>query len=339
MEFFVRYLILVYNIVTVIGKIVLRWFIAGPKYGTWSLWLELEVAVITEAVRVFDSRPDFTWEEIRFMQDLTAKWCFPWEAVINPVNCNGVRGEFVTSKEIKGEPKATVFYLHGGGYCLGSCISYRKPIANLSKVTQSQFLVLEYARSPDTQHPFALEQVFEAYKWLLGQGVDPAKLVIAGDSAGGGLAAALLVALRDRGVPLPKCSILISPWTDLTPNSCMQNEKVWSNFNVTPYNPNNISVRFAKAYLGNATPKHPLVSPHYADLKGLPPMFLTSGGDEILLQDIERFHERCLEHEVKVTFDVGENMPHVYQILHQGGHKDIDAALDKIQRFIWDTVQ
>jgi len=337
MEFVFRYCFLVYCIIVVIGRTVLRWFINGPKYGTWTLWLELEIAVVIEAVKVFDCRPDFSWEEIRFMQDISAKWCLPWEAVIRKVNCNGVRGEFVTSTAIKGEPKATVFYLHGGGYCVGSCSSYRKPIANLSKITQSRFLVLEYSRSPETQYPFALEQVFEAYKWLLGQGVDPATLVIAGDSAGGGLATSLLVALRDRGVPLPKCSVLISPWTDLSPNSCMQSEKLWSCAH-TPYNPNNLCIRFAKAYLGNASAKHPLVSPYYADLKGLPPMFLTAGGDETLLRDIERFHERCTEHEVKVVFDVAENMPHVYQILHQGTHKDIDAALDKIQRFIWENV-
>jgi len=338
MEFLARYVFLLYSIVLTIGRTAWRWLINGPKYGTWSIWMELEIAVIIESIKVFDSRPDFTWEEIRFMQDMGAKWCLPWEAVVEKVNCNGIRGEFVTSTAIKGEPKSTVFYLHGGGYCVGSCASYRKPIANLSKITESRFLVLEYSRAPENQYPFALEQVFEAYKWLLGQGVDPSKLVIAGDSAGGGLSAALLVALRDRGLPLPKCSVLMSPWTDLSPNSCMQNEKLW-NCDHTAYSDNNLCIRFAKSYLGNSTPKHPLISPYYANLQGLPPMLLTAGGDEELLYDIERFHERCKEHEMNVSFDVVDNMPHVFQILHQGLHKDIDASLDRIQRFIWEHVE
>jgi len=297
--------------------------------------MELDVNIIIESIKVFDSSNDFGWKEIRFMQDLSASPCWSSTATVNRVNCNGVEGEFITSTSIVGKPKATVFYLHGGGYCLGSCVSYRKPIATLSKKTQSRFLAIEYSRAPENQYPYALNQAYESYKWLLGQGVDTSKLVLAGDSAGGGLAAALLVKLRDNGVPLPTCSVLMSPWTDLSGDSCMQNPKLWDSEH-TDFNSNNLVIRFARAYLGSANPKDPLLSPHYANLSGLPPMLLMAGGDELLLPDIERFYQRCLEHDVKVTFDVAEHMPHVYQILHQ--HKEVEPSLDKIQKFIWDSL-
>jgi len=331
-----KYPYLLYCLLTSFIRVILRWLLNGPKFDSWSLWMEIDVSVIIEAIKVFDAIEEFAWKEIRFMQDLAAKPCWSSEAIVEKVNCNGVYGEFITSTSFVGQPKTTVFYLHGGGYCLGSCASYRKPIANLSKRTHSRFLVLEYARAPEKQYPYALDQVFEAYKWLLGQGVEPSKLVVAGDSAGGGLAAALLVKLRDNGIPLPSCSVLISPWTDLSPESCMQNAKLWDS-EYADFNPNNLVVRFARAYLGNANPKDPLISPHYADLSGLPPMLLMAGGDELLLPDIERFHERCKEHDMSITFDVAEHMPHVYQILHQ--HKEIDCYLDRIQQFIWDIVE
>jgi len=156
--------------------------------------------------------------------------------------------------------------------------------------------------------------------------------VIAGDSAGGGLSVALLLALRDRGLTLPKCSILISPWTDLTPNSCMQNSKLW-NCHHASYNSNNLCIRFAKAYIGNASPKNPSISPYYANLAGLPPMLITAGGNETLLFDIEKFYKKCIQHGVDATFHVAENMPHVHQILHQG-YKNTDESLKRIQNFI-----
>jgi len=136
MGFVMRYCILIYSIIATIISNIWRRFFFGPKYEDWSLKLELEIACVIEAVKVFDSRCDFSWQEIRFMQNISAKWCLPWEAIIEKVNCNGIRGEFITSNSIKGIPRVTVLYLHGGGYCLGSCTSYRKPILNLSKITE-----------------------------------------------------------------------------------------------------------------------------------------------------------------------------------------------------------
>jgi len=307
----------------------------GPKFSSWSLLMELDVNIVTEAIKVLDAFSDFTWKEIRFMQDLAA--CSFWsEATVEKVVCNGVHGEFITSTSVTGKPKSIVFYLHGGGYCVGSCHSYRKAIVTLSKKTQSRFLVLEYARAPENQYPCALDQVFEAYKWLIGQGVEPSNVVVSGDSAGGGLAVALLVKLRDNGIPLPSCSVLMSPWTDLSSESCMQNPNKWCCAH-TAFNANNLVVRFARAYLGNANPKDPLISPQYANLSGLPPMLLMAGGHELLLHDIERFYERCKEYDMKVIFDVADYMPHVYQILHQ--HKEVDCSLEKIQKFICEMIE
>lgn len=272
------------------------------------------------------------------LQDLSAKRMWPREAKVERVFCNGVTGEFITSSSIKGQPKSTVFYLHGGGYCVGSCTSYRKAIANLSKCTQSRFLVLDYGRAPEHQFPFALNQAFEAYKWLLGQGVHPSELVIAGDSAGGGLSVSLMTLLRDKNVPLPSCAVLMSPWTDLSQDSCIQNPKLY-NFEDIPFNENNLAVRFAAAYAGHEDLKNPLVSPYYANLEGLPPVLITVGGSEALLYDIEKFYRKCVEHKLQVEWDLEQHMPHVFQILHQELDPKVDDSLHRIKRFIWSNVQ
>jgi len=228
----------------------------NPKVPSWSLWMELDVAIIMESVKILDVRTDFRWKEIRFLQDMSAKRLGRGEAKVERVHCNGVSGEFITSNSIQGDPKCTVFYLHGGGYCVGSPRSYRKPIANLSKCTQSRFLLLDYALSPEKQFPFALEQVFEAYKWLLGQGVDSSNVVIGGDSAGGGLCVSLMTLLRDRNVPLPSCAVLISPWTDLSESSCLRNKDAWTCEEI-PFHDNNLGVRFADSYTGGKTQRIP----------------------------------------------------------------------------------
>jgi acetyl esterase/lipase len=302
--------------------------------------MEVDVAIIMEAVKVLDKRSDFSMPEIRFLQDLAAKGLSKREAKVEKVNCNGVNGEFITSNSLIGEPKSTVFYLHGGGYCVGSCKSYRKPVANLSQKMQSRFLLLEYGLSggnEEHRYPFALEQVFQAYKWLLGQGVKPSKLVLAGDSAGGGLAICLLLLLRERNVPLPSCVVCMSPWTDLSEESCIQDPELWNCPDI-PFRSNNLAVRFARAYLGEGCAKQPTISPYYADLSGFPPLLLTVGGSEGLLHDIEKFYHKCRAQGVKVEYDVVKNMPHIFQILHQGLHPEIEQSLDRMKRFIWESV-
>jgi len=301
--------------------------------------MELSVSVINESIRVIDQKSEFSWKEVRLLQDKSAKWISKSEANIETVNCFGIIGEFITSTSIKGKPKSTVLYFHGGGYCLGSLTSYRKPIANLSKITQSRFLLVDYGLSPEHVFPHALEQAVDVYKWLLARGVDPSETFVMGDSAGGGLATSLLLLIRERGLPNPAGAVLISPWTDMSKDSCMQNEKLWST-KYGPFNSNNLATRFSKAYLGDhQDPKNPLASPYYANLHGLPPLFLMAGGGEALLPDIDLFYNKCRNHNININYDIEEHMPHVYQILQQELAPEVDKSLERIRDFIWTIVQ
>jgi len=327
-----RFLHLFSSVFIIIVQTIIHRLFNNPKVRSWSLWMELDVSIIMESVKVLDVQ-NFSWKEIRFLQDLSSKRLKRGEAKVEKVCCNGILGELITSRAID-QPTRTVFYLHGGGFCVGSPTSYRKPIAHLSKRTRSRFLLLDYALAPERQYPFALEQAFEAYKWLVEQHRgNTSEIVLAGDSAGGGLCVSLLTLLRDRNFPLPSCGVLMSPWTNLSETSCLRNKEMWTCEEI-PFNPNNLGVRFSKAYIGGNDTRDPLISPYFADLKNLPPILLTAGGGEGLLTDINHFHHKCLKDDVDVTYDVVPNMPHVYQILHQELDPQVEASIDRVKDFI-----
>jgi len=315
------------------------WRILGrPKVPSWPIQMELFVEIVRASIHVLDSRKDFSWPNIRFLQDGSSWRLKRNEAIIKKVVCNGVAGEFITSTTIHEKPRSTVLYLHGGGYCVGSCFNYRSPIANMSRVTQSTFLVLEYGLAPEHRFPHALEETYQAYLWLLSRdGIEASNVVIGGDSAGGGLAISLMTLLLERGIPLPAGLVLISPWTNLTAESCIQNPRYWPSF--IKFNPDNLAIRFAKAYIGDQDPKNPLISPYYADLSKLPPLIIFAGGGEEILADVDAFHRKCKEFNLKVTYEFGEDMPHVYPILYQGLAPQVDASLEKIRDFMWSVVQ
>src|SRR5499433_2220365 len=167
-------------------------------------------------------------------------------------------------------PGRLVLYLHGGGYVIGSPRSHRHLAAAIAAAAGTSALLLEYRCAPESPFPAAVDDAVAAYRWLLDQGISAGGLVIAGDSAGGGLTVATLLALRDRGRPLPAAGVCISPWTDLT---CSASSYV-SKKAVDPIVTVESITMLAKAYLGGGDPKTPLISPLFADLRGLPPLLV-----------------------------------------------------------------
>jgi|SRR5271166_2970636 len=225
---------------------------------------------------------------------------------IEPVVAGGVKADWFTTPE--SENDRVILYLHGGGYIFGSPTSHRGMISRLAQAAGARVLALDYRLAPEHPFPAALEDSTAAYRWLLAQGYEPKKIAIAGDSAGGGLTIATLVALRDAKTPLPAAAVSISPWVDLEGTG----ESMKTRAAVDPMVQKEGLAGIAELYLGQTDPKNPLAAPLYADLKGLPPMLIHVGDAETLLSDATRIAEKSKQAGVKVDLKIYPEMIHVW---------------------------
>jgi epsilon-lactone hydrolase len=204
----------------------------------------------------------------------------------------------------------TVLYFHGGGYYFCSPQSHRALSFGLATRAGAPTFSLDYRMAPEDRFPAALDDAMAAYRHLVASGIAPHSIVIAGDSAGGGLALATLVALRDAGDPLPAGGVLFSPWTDLAATGAT----IRTNDGADPMFSGPAIGRAARVYLGDTPATHPYASPVYADLLGLPPLFIQAGSTEVLLDDSRRVAEKARAAGVSVEFQIWPKMPHVWQI-------------------------
>lgn len=206
-------------------------------------------------------------------------------------------------------PRRVVLYLHGGGYIIGSAASYRDRARVLSYRCRAEVFVPAYRLAPENPFPAAREDALEAWAYVVAQRPD-VPLIVAGDSAGGGLALSLMAALRDSGKKLPDAAILISPWTDLaiTGDSITTNHgrDVWMNRQSLEI--------WSRYYVGNSDAMHPGISPLYADFTGLPPLFMTVGDEEVMLDDTLRVEAKAKSAGVDVEVCVGRRMQHDFPI-------------------------
>jgi len=201
-----------------------------------------------------------------------------------------------------------VLYFHGGGYCLGSIATHRALVGNLARAASARVASVEYRLAPEHPFPAAVDDAVAAYRALLATGIDPARIALAGDSAGGGLTAAALLGLRDRGDPLPACAVCISPWLDLSCSGPSMRTRVEQDPIVAPAQLR----KLAEVYLGGASSREPLASPLFAELSGLPPVLVHVGTAETLLDDSIRFAERARAAGVDVSLEVWDEMVHVW---------------------------
>jgi phosphinothricin tripeptide acetyl hydrolase len=206
------------------------------------------------------------------------------------------------------DPGRVVLYLHGGGYVIGSPRSHRHLAAAIAGAARASALLLDYRLAPEHPYPAAVEDATSAYRWLLDQAVAPGRIVIAGDSAGGGLTVAALLALREARVPLPAAGVCISPWVDLTCGADTYRTKAA----VDPIVTRAGVAQMAQAYLGATPPRSPLASPLFADLRGLPPLLIHVGSEEVLLDDARQLAERARAAGVETSLEVYERMIHVW---------------------------
>ena len=253
-----------------------------------------------ENVTVADRRQGFDM--------LAAKLPVAPDVMCEQVDAAGVPAAWVVAPGAAS--RRVLLYLHGGGYVIVSINTHRDLAGRLSRAAAARVLLIDYRLAPEYPHPAAVEDATAAYRWLLRHGAAPAHTVIAGDSAGGGLTVATLVALRDAGDKLPAAGVCISPWVDLEGIG----ESMTAKAGVDPMVQHQGLVWFANLYLGGANPRTPLAAPLYADLHGLPPLFIHAGTAETLLDDATRLAERAKLAGVKVTLEVWEEMIHVWHL-------------------------
>ena len=206
------------------------------------------------------------------------------------------------------DPERTLLYLHGGGYVMGSLTSHRQLAASVAKAAGIATVSVAYRLAPEHPFPAAIEDATAVYRWLLAQGSQPGRIAILGDSAGGGLTVATLLALKAAGVPLPGAAVCLSPWVDLECTGA----SMASRAAVDPMLSKGMLLGMAAAYLAGADPKSPLASPLHGDLAGLPPLLIQVGTAETLHDDAVRLHARALAAAVDVTLEPWEDMIHVW---------------------------
>jgi epsilon-lactone hydrolase len=244
-----------------------------------------------------------------------------------PVNAGGVKSEWVTAPGA--DAGRTVLYLHGGGYVIGSINTHRDLAARISRAVKARVLIIDYRLAPEHPFPAAVEDSVAAYRWMLASGLKASRIAVAGDSAGGGLTVATLVAIRDAKLASPGAGVCLSPWTDLEGLGDSMKTKAA----VDPMVNKEALIEMAVHYLAGQNPRSPLAAPLYADLAGLPPLLIQVGTAETLLDDSTRLAERARKAGVKVTLEPWENMIHVFQVfapmLDEG-----QQAIDKIGEYI-----
>ncbi|MCW5893233.1 MAG: alpha/beta hydrolase [bacterium] len=262
-------------------------------------------------IQLLRSRPAIVdFDVVRLRQGLEAlvgTSPVPEGVACTPLRVADVPCEWIVADGARDD--AVLLYLHGGGYCIGSINTHRALVSRLSAATAMRGLAVDYRLAPEHPFPAALDDATAVYRWLLGQGVAPERVVVAGDSAGGGLTLATLLATRDAQLPRPAGGVCLSPWTDLEVTGATMD----SHAERDPMIRRDGALRLAAAYLGAAPARTPLASPLHADLRGLPPLLVQVGTAETLLDDSVRLAERARAADVDVTLEPWEDMIHVWQ--------------------------
>lgn len=274
-----------------------------PRLAEWSLPYEGIVEMMTLGTPHGEIR---SADDIRRPLERITLLTNPPGATRQPATTGFFNGEWVTTPA--SAPERVILYLHGGGYVSGSPSTHVAITARLAKEARARIFALDYRLAPEHPFPAQIEDAWAAYWWLLtDQGVKPTQITVAGDSAGGGLTVALLLALRNAGVPLPAGAVCLSPWLDLTLSGAtiaINEPTDFLNFDILHAS--------AQMYANGYDLRHPLISPLYADLAGLPPLLIQAGSAEMLLDDSRRFALRAREAGVDVQFEVWEHMVHVW---------------------------
>jgi acetyl esterase/lipase len=251
----------------------------------------------------------------------------PEDIEISQINPGNVYAEWISPKGSSKE--RAILYFHGGGYVVGSSKSHRAVVSKFVKGTGIAALVFDYSLAPENPFPAALNDAVTVYCWMLENGISPSDIVFSGDSAGGGLLLATLLALKERSLPLPAGAIALSPWTDLKNTG----ESLKTNVKVDTLTWAESWTVFSKYYAAGSDAENPLISPLYGDLQGLPPMKIYAGEDELLRDDSVRFAQRAKQAGVEVSLKIGKGLFHCYPVCSPL-FPEAKSAMEEICNFI-----
>ena len=247
----------------------------------------------------------------------------PADVGVEPATANGVRAEWTITPNATRD--AALIYLHGGGYVIGSLDSHRHLVAEAGRACGIAALALDYRLAPEHPFPAAVDDALAGYRFLLARGIAPGRIAIAGDSAGGGLVVAAMLAIRNAGLAQPGCGWCISPWVDME----AVGETMTSRAAADPTVQRAGLLDMAKLYLNGADPRSPLAAPIYADLSGLAPLMIQVGACETLLDDALRLAKAAGAADVRVDLQIWPEMIHVWHLFHpelKAGLRAIEAG-------------
>ena len=270
-------------------------------------------------------RSDDTAQRRRDIDARGLAYALAADVTLEPVTANGVKSEWTTTPDA--DRSRAVLYLHGGGYVIGSLDSHRHLCAEIGRAARARSLAIDYRLAPEHPFPAAVDDSLAAYRFLLASGVAAGGITIAGDSAGGGLVVAAMLAIRDAGLPQPACGWAISPWVDMEAIGDSMTGKAAADPTVQKAG----ILDMARQYLNGADPRSPLAAPIYADLHGLAPLLIQVGAAETLLDDAIRLAQVAGAADVAVDLQVWPEMIHVWHIYHPelaAGRRAIAAGGD-----------
>ena len=275
------------------------------------------------------ANPEMPLDELRLMfehwGDVTAE---PGGVDYIEANADGVPALWAVPKGCAED--RVLLCMHGGGYVTASMYTHRKVYGHLAKAIGCRALIPHYRRAPEHVHPAPVDDAVTAYRWLLDQGVEPGHIALTGDSAGGALAVTTLLRARERNLPMPAATMPLSPWVDME----ITGETLVSNREKDAIVQREVVEVMATTFLGEGgNRRDPLANPLYADLKGLPPVYIQVGGDETLLDDSRRLAERARNAGVDVRLGVFPELQHVFHF--SAGHApEADEAIRKLAEWV-----
>ena len=247
------------------------------------------------------------------------------DVLASEIDAGGVPADWVTVDV--SEADRVVLYFHGGGYVMGSRNTHRGLAGRIARAARARVLLPDYRLAPEHPFPAAIEDATTCWRWLVSEGHAPDHMVIAGDSAGGGLALATLLALKAAGDPLPACAVGLSPWTDLEGAGPTAQPGAVDDPVLTPEGLRLSSRQYAAADLRN-----PLAAPLHGELEDLPPLLLQVGTREVLLSDSTRFAEKAQAAGVEVALEIEDGLIHVWQMFPDV--PEAQSAIERIGAFI-----